>query len=1035
MIREPLLGRKLASYRLERLLGRGGMGQVYYAWDEALDRPAAIKMLDERYRSHPTYAQRFVQEAKALARWRHEHIVQIYYAGVEEVEGEALYYYAMEYVQGVDLAQAMAKYTTEGRLMPHDDVLRVGTAVAAALDYAHSGGIIHRDVKPANVLIDTNGRVILSDFGLAMDVAESESGHIVGSPRYTAPEQARKSAAAVPQSDLYSLGIMLYEMLVGRVPFDDPSPTSVAVQHVTQPPPPPRSLNPALNTAVSDVLLKALSKTPQDRYRTGHELMENLGRALKGTRRQADELLGQQLDEYQLAELLGQGGMARIYRGYDVRLKRNVAIKIIDATYRADVEYRARFEREAQAIAQLEHPHIVSLYRYGEVSGLFYMAMQYVDGRDLKTMLAEYRARGETMPAADVSRIIHEICQALDYAHSKNIIHRDVKPSNIMIDHNGHAYLTDFGLALLADTETKGEIFGTPHYMAPEQAVSSKSAVPQSDLYAVGVILYEIFTAQLPFQDAEPLEVAMKHLSEEPPLPREIRPDIDQSLEAVIMMALEKKPLKRPTNGAELAAALDRALKLTPESPSILGLQVTNLGADSLPQVPMIAISTKKRELPPVPAAVNVSPGQMVAKPTTSAPESAMHKSDNRSCWGFLAGALLFMIALMVMLAAIFAGFYFVAFEKRDIADFSYLAAHGGWPPTATPTQTATPTASATPTVTPSAMATNQPTATHAATATAAAPSAGVPTQTTTAATAVSDSTTTPVAPSPTATLPPTATPTTAPTPGPTPVVLVTREADGAVMALIPATTFLMGADANDPLAEGDEFSRHEVTLDNYHIDLYEVTVAQYAVFINELDGYVSKCNGFLCLATHFETLNSYLTDDLEGYIAQPGFENYPINNVTWHGADAYCHWVGGRLPTEAEWEYAAGGGDGRRYPWGDAEPDETLAVFGNPLFATLQAVDSLPDGRSPFGLYHMAGNVREWVQDGYDSIYYERGETVNPSAPRLNNYSERVLRGGGYRSPAPDLRVTNRDSERAVEFQGIPDVGFRCVMPLPEAP
>jgi serine/threonine protein kinase/formylglycine-generating enzyme required for sulfatase activity len=1001
------------------------MGQVYYAWDEALDRPAAVKMLDERYRSHPTYAQRFVQEAKALARWRHENIVQIYYAGVEEVAGELLYFYAMEYVPGVDLAQAMAQYTTKGRLMPHDDVLRVGTAVANALDYAHSGGIIHRDVKPANVLIDTHGRVILSDFGLALDIAESESGHIVGSPRYTAPEQARKSAAAVPQSDLYSLGIMLYEMLVGRVPFDDPSPTSVAVQHVTQPPPPPRSLNPALNTAVSDVLLKALSKTPEERYRTGRELMEHLTRALKGARRQADELLGQQLDEYQLAELLGQGGMARIYRGYDVRLKRNVAIKVIDATYRTDADYRARFEREAQAIAQLEHAHIVSLYRYGEVSGLFYMAMQYIEGRDLKTVLAEYRERGETMPAAEVSQIIHDVCQALDYAHSKGIIHRDVKPSNIMIDHQGHAYLTDFGLALLADTETKGEIFGTPHYMAPEQAVSSKGAVPQSDLYAVGVILYEIFTGQLPFQAAAPLDVAMKHLSEEPPLPHEIQPAIDQSLEAVIMMAMEKKPLKRPSNGTELANALDRALKLNPDVPSILGLQITAVNREQLPQVPVIAISTKKRELPPVPAAVMVSPGQVVAKPTTSAPESAMQKSNQRSCAQLLVGFFLFLIALSVVLAAIFAGFYLVTVENRDMNDFSYLAANGVWPPTLTPTPTHTPTITPTPTATATHTATRQPTATSTATltATSAVLNADAPTET--ATTAVS-----PVEPTATNTPRPTNTPTITPTPSTTPLIVITREADGAAMALIPATTFLMGALADDPLAEGDEFSQHEVTLDSFYIDVYEVTVAQYARFINELEGYVAKCNGFLCLATHFETLNSYLAVDLDEYIARPGFENYPINNVTWHGADAYCHWVGGRLPTEAEWELAAGGGNGRRFPWGNAEPDATLAVFGNPAFATMQPVDSLPAGVSPFGLFHMAGNVREWIQDGYDVIYYDRGENVNPSAPPLNNYSPRVLRGGGYRSPAADLRITNRDNERATEFQGIPDVGFRCVVP-----
>ncbi len=250
-------------------------------------------------------------------------------------------------------------------------------------------------------------------------------------------------------------------------------------------------------------------------------------------------------------------------------------------------------------------------------------------------------------------------------------------------------------------------------------------------------------------------------------------------------------------------------------------------------------------------------------------------------------------------------------------------------------------------------------------------------------------------------------------------------------MVLIPATTFVMGARADDDLAETDEFSAHPVTLDSYYIDLTEVTVAQYARFITEMDGYVGKCNGLLCLATHFETINSYLTDELEGYIPRPGFANYPINNVTWHGADAYCRWVGGRLPTEAEWEFAAGGGDGRLYPWGDAPPDDNLAVFGEIAFATLQPVDSLSAGVSPFGLYHMAGNVREWVQDGYDPIYYDLGPPDNPAGPTVNNYDDRVLRGGGYRSVAADLRTTNRDFERATEFQGIPDVGFRCVVPL----
>lgn len=1020
MTEDSLLGRKLGNYRIERLLGRGGMGQVYYAWDEALDRPVAIKMLDDRYRDHPTYAQRFVQEAKALARWRHENIVQIYYAGIEEEAAGPLYYYAMEYVQGVDLAQVLAKYTAEGRLMPHDDVLRVGEALASAIDFAHSHSIIHRDVKPANVLIDTDGRVILSDFGLAMDVAESESGHVVGSPRYTAPEQARKSASAVPQSDLYSLGIVLYEMLVGQVPFDDPSPTSIAVQHVTQPPPPPRSINPALNTAVADTLIKALSKAPEDRYRTGRELMENIARSLKGARRQADELLGQQLDEYQIAELLGQGGMARIYRGYDVRLKRNVAIKIIDVTYQTDAEYRARFEREAQAIAQLEHPNIVRLYRYGEISGLFYIAMQYIEGRDLKSALAEYRKKGQIIPADVASSIIREVCQALDYAHSKGIIHRDVKPSNIMIDNYGHAYLTDFGLALLADTETKGEIFGSPHYMAPEQAISSKGSVPQSDLYAVGVILYEMFTGELPFDAEVPLDIAMKHLSDEPRMPHEIRPDIDPALEGVIMMAMAKKPLKRPSNGEELADALDRILKLTPETLSVMERKTAV--TTPLPKpAPPAAVASKKRELPPVPAAVTIPPGQAVPKATPQAPTAvaAPRRSAGRSC-------LLWLTSAFLLVALVAAGLYFMAVEDKKPQDFVYLASNGSWPPTATPTQTPSPTPS--PTSSPTVIPLPTQTSTRQPSPTAVASQTAAPTATELATETAVPPTVSPTAVAETA-VPATQAPATA-----VPPMIVTREKDAMPQLLLPATAFMMGSEEGDPLADGDEFSLHEVTLDAFYIDLYEVSVAQYAAFLTEIGGYVSRCNGFLCLATHFETINSHLLHVADPtatrYEARAGYENYPINNVTWHGAAAYCEWVGGRLPSEAEWEYAARGDDGRIYPWGDAPPSPDTAVYGQTNFSALQPVDSYPEGASPFGLHHMAGNVKEWVQDGYDPIYYERGETDNPVAPALNNYSDRVLRGGGYLSNERQIRAANREAERATEFQGIPDVGFRCVLP-----
>lgn len=272
-----LIGKKLANYRVERLLKRGGMASVYYGWDVQLERPVAIKLVDARYRDKPGYVERFLREARAVATWHHENILQIYYAGNED----GYIFYVMEYIRGLDLSQLISQYSRENELVPLEDVIRIGWACANALDYAHQKGIIHRDVKPPNVLLSEEGRVVLGDFGIAMDAAQKTLGKVFGSPQYIAPEQARNSADAVPQSDLYALGVILYEMLTGRLPFEDPSPTALALQHITQEPPAPRSINPALSQAVEDVLLKTLRKLPEERYQSGAELMNALEQALK----------------------------------------------------------------------------------------------------------------------------------------------------------------------------------------------------------------------------------------------------------------------------------------------------------------------------------------------------------------------------------------------------------------------------------------------------------------------------------------------------------------------------------------------------------------------------------------------------------------------------------------------------------------------------------------------------------------------------------------------------------------------------------
>ena len=317
-----------------------------------------------------------------------------------------------------------------------------------------------------------------------------------------------------------------------------------------------------------------------------------------------DALIGKQLGEYRLEALLAQGGMARVYRAVDVRLKRYVVVKVIDPPFHSDPDYIMRFEREAQAIARLDHSNIVRLYRFDQQDDWLYMAMQHIQGADLGTVLAGYRADKEFIEPEDARRIVAEVCSALDYAHEKGVIHRDIKPANILLDEQGRAFLTDFGLALITEVGTRGEIFGSPHYIAPEQAVSSAKAVPQSDLYSVGVILFEMFTGDVPFNGAQPLDIALLHMSEPPPMPRELRAEINPELEAVILKALEKNPQDRYQTGAALAEALDKSLKAR-SSASLLAKRST-APHQTIPQ--LVALKLGEQPLPPIPAAVATPP-------------------------------------------------------------------------------------------------------------------------------------------------------------------------------------------------------------------------------------------------------------------------------------------------------------------------------------------------------------------------------------------------------------------------------------------
>lgn len=272
---DPLIGQELGTYRIERVLGRGGMATVYYAWDIRLNRPVAVKVIDARFREDRDYALRFLQEAEAAASLRHPSIVHVYYAD----EQDSVYFFAMEYIEGPDLGAVLRQQAEAGTYLPRREVLRIVQAIGEALDYIHDKGLVHRDVKPSNIMIARDGRVVLTDFGLVLDVAAGSIGAVLGSPRYIAPEQAVSSAHAVPQSDLYSLGAILYEMIAGQPPFDAQGPLELAMQHINAEPRPLRASRLEIPPAVEEVVLKALAKGVTSRYTSGAALVAALAAA------------------------------------------------------------------------------------------------------------------------------------------------------------------------------------------------------------------------------------------------------------------------------------------------------------------------------------------------------------------------------------------------------------------------------------------------------------------------------------------------------------------------------------------------------------------------------------------------------------------------------------------------------------------------------------------------------------------------------------------------------------------------------------
>jgi eukaryotic-like serine/threonine-protein kinase len=282
---------------------------------------------------------------------------------------------------------------------------------------------------------------------------------------------------------------------------------------------------------------------------------------------------------YRVSARLGSGGMADVYLAEDTLLGRQVALKLLHHRFAEDQEFVERFRREASSAAGLSHPNVVAVFDRGEWDGTYYIAMEYLPGRSLKAVVREH---GPLAPG-DAIDIVVQILLATRFAHKRGIIHRDIKPHNVILDEEGRAKVTDFGIARAgaSDMTLTGSIMGTAQYLSPEQA-QGHPVSESSDLYAVGVVLYELLTGQVPFEGESPVTVALKQVSVEPAPPSALNPEVSPALEAVVMRSLAKDPGARFASADEFIAALQQAREGIAPAPAFNGAPPTQTAAAAL---------------------------------------------------------------------------------------------------------------------------------------------------------------------------------------------------------------------------------------------------------------------------------------------------------------------------------------------------------------------------------------------------------------------------------------------------------------------
>lgn len=1058
-------------YQIIELLGRGGMSSVYKAKDPNLQRTVAIKLIHPHLSENPEFVKRFEQEAAAVAQLRHPNIMLVH----DFNHDGGAYYIVFEYIAGEPLDKRLRALKEAGLRLPLDEVVRIMIPLCEAVAYAHERKMIHRDLKPSNVIINLLGQPILLDFGIAKIVGgdmHTATGATIGTAAYMAPEQVAGEGVD-HRADIYSLGIMLYEMSCGRPPYEGNSVITVMMKHVTEPLPDIRLYNANLPPAFVTVLERALAKEPQNRFGSAVEMarmLREVGRQLAAENEDESIYMTPSSRPAEIAPPLPPETLPEEAQPEEPVA---TAVPIPDAPHtQLDPEPEPVKEiapsppptvlPKETAVATPSKSRLpwllggaavlllvlagiflvprllaqppaptgmvqipVGDYTVGStLSGSQYEAPQevalhsfWIDRYEVTNeQYAEFLADSGDTPPSGWSGNTPPAGQA---AHPVKGITWDAA--------NDYCDFVDKRLPTEAEWEVAAR--GAQGFLYPWGNDATAVALPDNDTYAVGSVaanrsgfgaydmagnvwewVDEPYTAVAGGQKVAHggaynfLKDSAYRLIGNPTQPTMIASvgvrcassEVADAPNADVVLFDEFSDQASGWPDLQEGAAWRgyhppdfyhvEATGANQVATAVFGSSAANVSLEARVFVDIVETDdgdfryglllrqASDREF--YAFTVSLRQGRWdVLKATADGLETLDSGTvDTLTGWSVEEEDALTVVANGGIFTFFINGRLVSSLTDNTYADgdfgfyvetFDETRAHVHFDRLTVLRVDGEPLALA-----------------------AAADATAVPTAAVEAATAEA-----------------TAVPTDEPTPTtePTPTETAVAVPDG--MVLIPAGTFLMGS----ATGQGNELPEHEVSLDAYFIDQFEVSNEAYRACVT--------AGG--CVQTGFA--NSFRRS---GYRDDPEYADYPVVGISWEMANAYCEWAGKRLPTEAEWEYAASGPDNFIWPWGNAF-DPLLSAASA---ADTEAVDAFPDGVSPFDVYNMAGNVNEWVADMFDANFYANSPTANPVSLVGNG---RVFRGGSFDNPNGDFYTTSRRYNRPASTADV-DIGIRCAQDVP---